>query len=94
MKGDALDPKALIREAYNIEGISAPECRSVFLDWALSHPEGFDTRAALIQLLERHASGAEEHPMTQVLRDGLQKTEAHGRRGGRQARLSRTTRLN
>ena len=25
MKGDALDPKALIREAYAIEGITAPE---------------------------------------------------------------------
>ena len=35
-RGDELDPKNLIREAYRIEGISEPECRSIFLDWALS----------------------------------------------------------
>ena len=33
---DPDDPKGLIREAYRIEGISEPECRSIFMDWALS----------------------------------------------------------
>ena len=37
---DPLDPKGLIRESYRIEGITEGECRSVFLDWALSLPEG------------------------------------------------------
>jgi len=37
MKGDFDDPKALIREAYNIEAITRSECRSIFLDWALSY---------------------------------------------------------
>mgnify|MGYP000087492773 CR=1 FL=1 len=36
-KGDALDPKGLIEESYKIDGIVAPECRSIFLDWALSY---------------------------------------------------------
>ena len=30
MKGDFDDPKALIREAYNIEAITRSECRSIF----------------------------------------------------------------
>ena len=90
MKGDTLDPKALIQEAYRIEGITGPECRSVFLDWALSHPVGFDTRSALLALIERHGTGAEDHPMTTVLREGLQTAQAKGRRGGRQARVQGT----
>jgi hypothetical protein len=34
------DPKGLIRESYRIEGITAGECRSIFVDWALSLPTG------------------------------------------------------
>ena len=82
----ANDPKGLIREAYRIEGITAPECRSIFLDWALSLPAGTDTAAALRGLLERHG-GAAEHPMTGVLRAGLDSAGAPRRRGGRSARL-------
>ena len=37
-KGDENDPKGLISEAYNIDGITAGECRSIFLDWALAFP--------------------------------------------------------
>ena len=37
-KGDENDPKGLIFEAYRIDGITLPECRTIFLDWALSLP--------------------------------------------------------
>ncbi len=80
MKGDQFDPKALIREAYNIEGITAGECRSIFLDWALSLPEGMDQRETIALLLARH--GAQGHPMTEVLEEGLQAAETPRRRGG------------
>ena len=40
MKGDLDDPKALIQEAYKIENITRSECRSIFLDWALSLAPG------------------------------------------------------
>ena len=56
MKGDALDPKALIREAYNIQDISAAECRSIFLDWALTIPNQEDMREILKQLLDKYES--------------------------------------
>ena len=61
MKGDIHDPKALIRESYRIEGISAPECRAIFFDWALSLPAGEDTKAHLEVLLVRHAADAPDH---------------------------------
>ncbi|MBU2980835.1 hypothetical protein KO498_03315 [Lentibacter algarum] len=84
MKGDINDPKALIREAYNIEGITASECRSVFLDWALSLPEELDQKATIALLLAQYSSeeGAESHPMTQVLQDGLETMTNVRRRGG------------
>ena len=40
------DPKGLVRESYAIDGITAPECRSVFLDWALSLKAGTEVAAA------------------------------------------------
>lgn len=81
-KGDANDPKGLIREAYNIEGITAAECRSIFVDWALSVQ--VPTQEALPILLERHGAGG--HPMTAVLREGMETTATPRRRGGWKAR--------
>ena len=37
---DEADPKGLVRESYNIEGITLGECGSIFMDWALSLPVG------------------------------------------------------
>ena len=51
MARDPLDAKGLIREAYRIEGISAPECRSIFLDWALGY--GDDPKDGIVALLAR-----------------------------------------
>lgn len=81
------DPKGLILEAYRMEGIGAPECRTIFLDWAMSLPEPFETQAAIRKMLAVYGAGAEDHPMTQVLRDGLTRlTTAPRRRGGWRAR--------
>ncbi|MFW2541883.1 hypothetical protein ACN2XU_04515 [Primorskyibacter sp. 2E107] len=86
MKGDALDPKGLITEAYRIEGITVSECRSIFLDWALSVPVDVDTGALIGTLLARFEPEAPEHPMTGVLREGLDKMTTPRRRGGYRAR--------
>lgn len=69
--GDPLDPKGLIREAYRIEGITAAECRSIFVDWALSLPDGSVAGEALPHLIARYGEGRGDHPMTTVLREGL-----------------------
>jgi hypothetical protein len=84
MKGDAHDPKGLILEAYRIDGISEAECRTIFLDWALSIEAGRDMRAAISALLERH--GVQGHPMTKVLREGMTGPVTPRRRGGARAR--------
>jgi hypothetical protein len=80
------DPKGLIREAYRIEGIGPGECRSVFLDWALSVPADADHGALIVELLAVYGAGHPGHPMTQTLRAGLTPAETPRRRGGRKGR--------
>lgn len=84
---DPADPKGLVREAYAIPGITPAECRSVFLDWALSLPPGSDPAAPLAVLIARHAAAEPGHPMTAVLSEGLGQAAAPRRRGGRAARV-------
>ncbi|MRU16889.1 hypothetical protein FDP25_15715 [Roseovarius sp. A21] len=86
MNKDPLDHKGLIREAYNIEGIAKPECRSIFLDWALSLPEGQDSREAIKALLGQYSGSNPDHPMTEVLTEGLEAAKAPRRRGGWRSR--------
>ena len=81
-----IDPKGLIHESYRIEGITAAECRSIFLDWALSLPDGQTPAQALDQLLVRYGTDAPDHPMTQVLRQGTDQISTPRRRGGWRAR--------
>jgi hypothetical protein len=84
---DNLDPKGLIRESYRIDEITIEQCRSIFLDWALSLPEGSEPRPAISRLLEIYGDWT-DHPMTQVMREGAAATSSATRRGGRAARLS------
>ena len=81
------DPKGLIRESYRIEGIGLAECRSIFLDWAISLPAGQEARAAIPGLLDHYGAAAPDHPMTQVLREGLPDAPPPERRGGRRGRV-------
>ena len=79
---DPNDHKGLIREAYRIDGITMPECRSIFLDWALSLPEDRNQKQALTELHTLYSVQAGKHPMTQILAESLQSAEAPRRRGG------------
>lgn len=89
-RGDADDPKNLIYEAFRIEGITQGECRSIFLDWALSLGVDIPPREAITRLIARHSPTAPtEHPMLQVLIEGRGAATSTGRRGGRAARLMR-----
>ena len=80
------DPKGLVRESYAIEGITNWECRSIFVDWALSLPVGADTSAAINVLLDQYATTAPDHPMSATLTEGLGTAAAPKRRGGRLGR--------
>lgn len=74
-----------MREAYRIPGITEGECRSIFLDWALSLPAGADPALSARVLLERY--GTPGHPMTAVLEAALTPPDGARRRGGRNARI-------
>lgn len=86
---DPADPKGLIREAFRIDGITEPECRSIFVDWALS-VDADDPRALIGRLLDRHADAPPDHPMRVVLTEGLAAPARPRRRGGRAARVTET----
>ncbi len=86
MERDPLDHKGLIREAYRIDGITLGECRSIFLDWALSTPDGADSRPMIEALLDKYQPEHSDHPMTQVLHEGNQRSMTPRRRGGWRSR--------
>ncbi len=83
---DPNDPKGLIQEAYRIDGIALPECRSIFLDWALGLPDDRDQKQALTELHAAYSARNADHPMTQVLHEGLQTAQVPKRRGGWRSR--------
>ncbi|PCJ06133.1 MAG: hypothetical protein COB16_14285 [Rhodobacteraceae bacterium] len=73
-------------EAYRIEGITPSQCRSIFFDWALSLPEGQDNVAAIETILDLYGTANPDHPMSVVLRQGLQRPDKPKRRGGWRSR--------
>jgi hypothetical protein len=92
MKGDKFDPKGLIFEAYRIDGITKSECRTIFLDWALSIPIAADQKSMIQVLLDRYETDG--HPMSEVLNEGLASISAPKRRGGWRSRNRPQTDLN
>jgi hypothetical protein len=88
MQLEEADPKGLVRESYRIEGISPGECRSVFMDWALSLPATATVPAALAAVVAHYAALYPDHPMTAVLHEGLGASDPPRRRGGRAARVA------
>ncbi len=82
-----IDPKNLFQDAYEIAGIAEAECRSIFLDWAISRPEELPADEAVELLHTHYGAKYPEHPMTRVLAEGLGQATRQGRRGGRRARL-------
>ncbi|WP_374432644.1 hypothetical protein [Tabrizicola sp.] len=80
------DPKGLVRESYRIEGITPGECRSIFMDWALSIPVGAPVTDAVRTLIATYGAPNPDHPMTTVLHQALTAPEPPRRRGGRTGR--------
>jgi hypothetical protein len=86
MELNEADPKGLVRESYRIEGITPGECRSIFMDWALSLPVGAPVADAARVLIATYAVPEPEHPMSTVLGEALATPDHPRRRGGRTGR--------
>ncbi|WP_112309993.1 hypothetical protein [Pseudogemmobacter bohemicus] len=86
MRLEEADPKGLVRESYRIEGISLAECRSIFMDWALSIADNRKIPDALRALIAEYSGTAPDHPMNDVLTAGLMPAPEPKRRGGRLGR--------
>jgi hypothetical protein len=87
MTPDELDPTRLIAESYRIEGITAEECRSIFLDWVMGQRTRRIGAEEIGVMLDAYGTAHPDHPMTKVLREGMTTlTNAPGRRGGAQGR--------
>lgn len=82
------DPKGLVRESYRIEGITLGECKSIFVDWALSLKAGTDLTDALRCLIATYGLAEPDHPMSGLLKEALVPPAGPRRRGGRAGRMS------
>lgn len=83
-KGDLeIDPRGLIYEAYRIDGITAQECRVIFLDWAMSSPQGSGMMVMLAELKAHYGPANPAHPMTALIDEGLSRAGAAPRRRSR-----------
>ena len=83
------DPRGLIADAYRMEGISMPECRSIFLDWALEPRDAGEIRAASARLFETYVKEFPQHPMTSILQESIAELAGPPQRRGGRRRLSR-----
>lgn len=81
-----VDPRGLVREAYCIDGITLPDCRTIFLDWSLGNIGSVDPQEAASRLLAHYGVDAPDHPMTMVLRAAMAEPPSPQRRGGAKAR--------
>ena len=87
MNYSEIDPKNLIAESYQIEGITASECRSIFLDWALSIPLEKDSTLLISKLLIYYQDETKDHPMTLLLSSSLELKGENRRTGRRRSRI-------
>ena len=74
------DPRGLILEAYRMR-LTPEDCRTIFLDWALGLPDAGEREIAA--LLAYYGPAHPDHPMTAVLRAGLDAPPPRRRRGRR-----------
>jgi|GEM_PF-5558709 len=54
-----LDPRGLIWEAYRIEGITGPDCRTIFFDWAMGLDASLDAQDVVKAVLAHYGP---KHP--------------------------------
>ena len=79
------DPRGLISEAYRIEGIVGKDCRTIFLDWCLGLSSDQDPAIEVKVLYDFYSRKYLKHPMTEVLREGLEQSKVVPKRRKRES---------
>lgn len=74
----SVDPRGLIHEAYRME-IGPAEARAIFLDWAVGLDRAVSAEDVAV-LLAHYGAANPDHPMTAVLREGLERPARAPRR--------------
>ena len=77
------DPRGLIFEAYRIDGINENDCRTIFFDWLLGLDSESNPTEEIQILFNRYSKKYINHPMTSVLREGLERPALVPRRRSR-----------
>ena len=62
-----------VLETDNIENIDSGSCRVIFFDWLISLDQSIDQGQAITDLLKAYSSSFPNHPMTELLIEGLKK---------------------
>ena len=62
------DPRGLIAEAFEMPEITSQDCRTIFLDWAISLPSE-NMVASAAALAARFETAHPDHPMIAVLKE-------------------------
>ena len=88
MKIEDVDPKGLICESYRIDGITLPECKTIFFDWAIQVNVDADPVIHIKFCIAYYGQGLPNHPMTSVLKAALAPAPDNVRRGGRSGRIT------
>ena len=83
-----VDPKGLIRESYSIDGITLPECKTIFFDWAIQIEVKANPADHIQFCIDYYGAELQKHPMTKVLTEALAPAPAQKRRGGRSGRIT------
>ena len=77
------DPRGLIADALELEGLSIAEYRSIFLDWALGTEIDSDIRLLARELHAQYVVEHPDHPIVELLANCRDELSPGYRRRGR-----------
>ncbi len=77
------DARGLMFEAFRMPELTDKDCRSILLDWALGLPDDAEYKSALQRMLDLYGESNADHPMTALLREGLELASGTQRTRGR-----------
>ncbi len=69
---EVADPRGLFRDGFAMENLSDSECRTIFLEWAMTLRDDVDMVHSLGVLHAHYQSEYSEHYLFKLITEGLQ----------------------